>query len=253
MEYGYCKYALVALREEQSENSEMVTQLFYGEEVIITKEINNWYFIRAVLGEVEGYVLKNQIFKVQEDDQVVRTIDDFDFSADFLSFLTEEGNKTKAITMGAVVSNCHIFGEKFNGEIMMAELGKTNFSDVASLYLDAPYIKGGQTILGIDSLGLNQMVYRFLKIDIPRDIELQRTCGENVPVEEIKDGDLVFFKNWDNPKDVIHSAMVYDAKRKLIIHCCGNVRLDELTNEGLRDLQTEQMLFRLDSVVRIIQ
>jgi len=77
-----------------------------------------------------------------------------------------------------------------------------------SQYIDIPYVYGGTSKKGIDCSGLTQMIYKE-QFDtlIPRTSYNQVKVGQNVSIDSLKRGDLLFFKN--NTK-VSHVAMYLD-------------------------------------------
>jgi cell wall-associated NlpC family hydrolase len=63
----------------------------------------------------------------------------------------------------------------------------------AALYLGAPYLWGGRSLLGLDCSGLVQEAFRDLGIAVPRDTDMQRdTIGVPVPADDLQRGDLIY-------------------------------------------------------------
>jgi cell wall-associated NlpC family hydrolase len=105
-----------------------------------------------------------------------------------------------------------------------------NISDLAKLFLAAPYQWGGRSILGIDCSGFTQLVYKIIGIKIPRDAKEQALQGQVIDfVAELQAGDLVFF---DNEKgNIIHVGIALAGGK--IIHASGQVRIDQLDHQGI--------------------
>lgn len=79
---------------------------------------------------------------------------------------------------------------------------------VAERYLGAPYLWGGRESLGLDCSGLTQQAFAACGVALPRDTDQQQDCGRALAEDELRRGDLVFWKG--------HVAMMLDGAR--IIH-----------------------------------
>jgi cell wall-associated NlpC family hydrolase len=67
--------------------------------------------------------------------------------------------------------------------------------NVAETLLNAPYLWGGKTSLGIDCSGLVQVALQAAGIVCPRDTYMQESAlGQPASLSELRRGDLVFWK-----------------------------------------------------------
>ena len=83
-----------------------------------------------------------------------------------------------------------------------------DFVAVAETFLDAPYLWGGKTALGIDCSGLVQVALQAAGYGCPRDSDMQEMAlGKPVALTEMRRGDLVFWKG--------HVAIARDAESLL--------------------------------------
>ena len=78
-------------------------------------------------------------------------------------------------------------------------------ASMARQYLGVPYVWGGTTPNGFDCSGLVQYVYKQLGINISRTTYYQVNDGVEVSKNELKQGDLVFFRKNGN----IHHVGIY--------------------------------------------
>lgn len=83
-----------------------------------------------------------------------------------------------------------------------------DFVAVAERFLGTPYLWGGKTTSGIDCSGLVQIAMQAAGQRCPRDSDMQQGLGAGVPIEQIRRGDLVFWKG--------HVAIARDAET--IVH-----------------------------------
>jgi hypothetical protein len=82
---------------------------------------------------------------------------------------------------------------------------QTNFVTVAEMFLNAPYLWGGKTSLGIDCSGLVQIALQAAGVPCPRDTYMQETAlGQPVRLDALRRGDLIFWKG--------HVAIARDAE-----------------------------------------
>lgn len=68
--------------------------------------------------------------------------------------------------------------------------------NVATNFIGVPYKFGGGTRKGIDCSAFVQKVFGFLSVDLPRTAREQFRVGEKIPKDNLKEGDLVFFKTY---------------------------------------------------------
>lgn len=86
---------------------------------------------------------------------------------------------------------------------------RTDYVGVAETFLNAPYLWGGKTSLGLDCSGLVQVALNACGIICPRDSDMQQSAlGQTSPLAQLRRGDLIFWKG--------HVAMARDATA--IIH-----------------------------------
>ena len=95
----------------------------------------------------------------------------------------------------------------------------------ARSYSGTQYKYGGTTTLGMDCSGLLMRSFESIDIYIPRTAKEQSKLGSKVTINELKKGDLVFFKTIKKKGRVTHAGLVTDARKKdriMFIHASSS-------------------------------
>jgi cell wall-associated NlpC family hydrolase len=72
--------------------------------------------------------------------------------------------------------------------------GLTAVVQTALGYLGVPYRNGGSDPTGFDCSGFVQWVFARLGVALPREVRDQYQVGRKVPMDDVKEGDLLFFQ-----------------------------------------------------------
>lgn len=84
----------------------------------------------------------------------------------------------------------------------------------ARSYMGVPYAFGGTSRAGMDCSGLLIRSFEAAGIEIPRTSAAQSKMGKKVTIDEVRKGDLVFFKAEEGKKKVTHVGLVTEVRGK---------------------------------------
>lgn len=242
MKFAICIVPVTPLRSEPSHKSEMISQLIFGEAVIITESNQEgWVKLRNQYDHYEGWVTQSQLAPIEETLYLESTED---YTTDFISTIDFSGHPMR-IPLGSFLKGIR-HGEMKWGKYTASFEGnpyKPNGSPIteksirqfAFQFLNTPYLWGGRTIFGVDCSGFTQTIFRLLGKPLPRDAYMQAQCGESLK-EGLKPhcGDLAFFKNKEGK--ITHVGLMLNDFE--IIHAAGKVRVDKLDDYGIQNIDT---------------
>ncbi len=235
MNYGISNLSIVPMRNEAADQSEMVNQVIFGEHFKVLEIRKKWSKIRLAHDSYEGWICNKQWIEIEEDiykqlDKEVATI-----TTDILDIITK--NHHQPIVIGSILPSYKSGHALINNEMYQFDglttpgfIKKDKLVENALMYLNAPYLWGGRSPLGIDCSGFTQMVYRLQGVDLPRDAYQQAKVGTTLSfVEESEAGDLAFFDNAEGK--ITHVGIILEDNH--IIHASGKVRIDRIDQQGI--------------------
>ena len=253
MKYAICQVSVAPLRAENSDRSEMVSQILFGEKVEILDSKNNWVKIKADFDGYEGWGDTKQLLEVSEEEY--NSIQNEKFASESFN-LAVENDTPITLPMAAPLPDLtegkiQFGGKKWEylGETQAGNLDKSNIPQLAMMYLNTPYLWGGKSVFGIDCSGMVQQVYKFCGIKLPRDANQQAESGDALSfVEEAEPGDLAFFDNPDGK--IIHVGIILEGNK--IIHAHGKVRIDPIDITGIFNTDSQTYSHKLRVIKKIL-
>ncbi|MGV4413800.1 C40 family peptidase [Chryseobacterium sp. T1] len=219
MEQVICNVSIAPVRAENSDRSEMVTQMLYGESADILEVNNNFTKIKMHYDGYEGWLDTKQITVISAD--FLKQRKQHLVTETFQSAMTDAGKML--LSLGSEVTFETISTKRSNDV-------RESIVICAKEFLNTPYLWGGKSFFGLDCSGFTQMIYKIHNIKILRDASQQAEAGAPLTfLEEAQPGDLAFFDNAEGK--IIHVGIMLDHQK--IIHAHGKVRIDSLDSTGI--------------------
>ena len=244
---GICNLSIVPVRIVDSDKSEMINQLIYGDIIEILEEKEKWVKIKSVFDDYIGWIDKKQYFKI--DDNIKLDLNNPIYSINLVEFIENNNNELVTIPIGSDISNISLMNHKFEGKTISGKNNRNSIVNTALSFLNSPYLWGGKTPFGIDCSGFTQMVYKINGYKLSRDAKDQANQGETLSfIEESEAGDLAFFNN--DQGDIIHVGIILQNNH--IIHASGKVRIDRIDHSGIYNNDLNKHTHSLRYIKKII-
>ena len=258
MKYAICPISIAPVRCYPSEKSEMGSQLLFGEMVeILERKGRLWSKIRCATDHYIGWVntYQLQIITPREWDTYTQN---FAYNMEIVQPIIGE-DFYLPITMGARLPcfdgmRFSLGGSyySFSGQAVFPENIEANVGfliKIARRYLYAPYLWGGRSPLGIDSMGFVQMAFQLLGFSFVKSWEFLIQQGKNVDfATQARAGDLAFFEN--KKGRLSHAGIILPDEQ--IIHAFGRVRIDRFDHFGIFNENLQRYTHKLRLIKRII-
>ena len=221
----------------------MISQLFFGETIEVVSKKNNWCLVISNLDNYKGWVRDSHFLSIPKIDYIKINRKKKKFSSTE-TLLYNNKFKDYTVPAGSIISNCNYL----SFDCISNDKNFHSLEEIALSFLNSPYLWGGKTKFGTDCSGFVQSVFKIHGKILPRDSYQQALIGTEVNLENSKAGDLAFFgKKIDA---ITHVGIVISNKR--IIHSSGKVRIDNIINEGILNVDSEEISHELQSVRRIV-
>jgi hypothetical protein len=254
MQYGISNLSIIPMRAEAADQAEMVNQIIFGEHFKVLESRKKWSRIRLAHDSYEGWISNKQWIKISEEDYKQLGKDVSTITTDILDIITKEQHQP--IVIGSILPFYKSGHSLLNNEMYQFDglttpgfVKKEKLVENALMYLNAPYLWGGRSPLGIDCSGFSQMVYRLQGVSLPRDAYQQAEIGTTLSfVEESEPGDLAFFDN--NEGEITHVGIILEDNH--IIHASGKVRIDRIDQQGIFNTETGTHTHKLRLIKSIV-
>jgi gamma-D-glutamyl-L-lysine dipeptidyl-peptidase len=220
---NFFKYSVANIYSKPSSNSDVSSQILYGEKFKILSKKNNWIKIKTSFDNYIGFIRKNKFnhyFKPTNkicklNSKIFKKVNNkFLPTKDFLYFATGISIRKKHKNLIEFEKNKWIR----SSDTKKINHHETSFAKTLKLFLGCKYLWGGKTSNGIDCSALIQIYFYYNRIFFPRDSKDQiKFCKKKVN-KKLSKGDIIFWTGHVgmclNQSKFIHA---YGPKKKVLI------------------------------------
>ena len=210
-------FSIVDLYKRPNRNSEIVTQMIYGDNFSILKKSKEWLKIKIKEDGYKGYVKNKNFSKFSKPTHKVNIL-----RAKVYKF-PDKRNKINEISFGSKIK---VLEKKLNllrfydGWISKYDVKPISYKEKnpfrqIGIYKNIKYKWGGKSFKGIDCSALVQVFLNFNNRFCPRDAKVQvKFFSKTIKLKDIKKNDIIFWKG--------HVAVAISKKK--LIHAYGPMK-----------------------------
>lgn len=257
MTHGIVNLTVIPLRKEPSHQSEMVSQILFGEYFEVIEQQGNWTKVKLAYDQYDGWISGGQYEAINLDEFNKLNREQLCISFDLVQIMLHE-NTLFSIVLGSTLPHfkdrtCRLGATayRFEGTVRCPEKLQVTKGIIenAYMFLHSPYLWGGRTPFGIDCSGFTQMVYKLAGIRLKRDAWQQAEQGSLIHlIDEARQGDLAFFDNEEGR--IVHVGILLPNNK--IIHASGKVRIDNIDHHGIFNQELKKYTHNLRLIKRFV-
>lgn len=215
--FYYISSPVIDMREQPKQESEIVSQAYFSEEVSVIEEAQNWVKIETAIDHYQGWVQKDSlcqrkdsflsnpltaIAKVNQcvahvygvQDTVYELILTLPFDSRLEVIEQKQESNSRWIKV-SLVDGREGYIQRGDVTFNSTFLNRDQMCSLSSQFLGLPYTWGGRSSFGYDCSGFVQMLYRQMGIYLPRDSkdQMQWKGFTTISIDSLLPGDLIFF------------------------------------------------------------
>jgi len=206
-----------------SRNSDVSSQILYGEKFKILSKKKNWIKIKTDFDNYIGYIKNNKFNKNFKPTNKIYKLKSRIFKKVKNKFLPTNNFLYFASGISIKKKNKSFLEFEKNrwvktGDTKSVDHYETNFTKILKLFSNSKYLWGGKTSKGIDCSALIQIYFYYNRHFFPRDSKDQIKFCKKKENKKLSKGDIIFWKGHVgiclNQSKFIHA---YGPKKKVLI------------------------------------
>ena len=214
---------IINLYKKPSTNSEIVTQMIYGDSFLVSEKTKNWTKIKIIDDGYKGYIKRRRFSNFLNSSHKVSVL-----KANIYK-LPNKQKKISQLTFNSKIKVLGIKNDFFKFEkgwinkrdVMPILFKEKNFFKKISIFKNVKYKWGGKSFKGIDCSALIQLFLNFNNKFCPRDARDQvKYFKRNIKLKNIRKNDIIYWKG--------HVALALSNKK--LIHAYGPMKKTVIMN-----------------------
>ena len=214
---------IINLYKKPSTNSEIVTQMIYGDSFLVSEKTKNWTKIKIIDDGYKGYIKRRRFCNFLKSSHKVSVL-----KANIYR-LPNKKKKISQLTFNSKIKVLGIKNDFFKFEkgwinkrdVMPILFKEKNFFKKISIFKNVKYKWGGKSFKGIDCSALIQLFLNFNNKFCPRDARDQvKYFKRNIKLKNIRKNDIIYWKG--------HVALALSNKK--LIHAYGPMKKTVIMN-----------------------
>lgn len=232
--------------KKSSKQSEVISQILYGERFKILAKNKDWIKIKSSFDNYIGYIKNKKYVNKHNPTYKVYSLK--------AAIFNKKNKKTKKfLPFGSKISvikkNKRFLEFENNKLLEISDLKEINhkekdFIKIFKLFLKTRYVWGGRTYKGIDCSALLQLYYYYNNSFYPRDTKDQIRYSKKITKRKMfKKGDIIFWKGHVaiciNSKELIHA---YGPEKKVLVMSIRKTidRIKKTTNLTVKKISSNK-------------